>query len=117
MDSKRPPEAFVSSNLFELGIGYVVLSRFKPDDRVESGVFLLDTFCLGVKNAMFQHSSMAEYENNLLKHLFAQGRQRDALEPACARKLVEAGVRYAAGLGFQPHPDYKKACRVFGGLE
>src|SRR5271165_7417884 len=36
--------------------------------------------------------------------------------PRCARKLVEQAVQYAQGLGFAPHPDYKKAARVFGGL-
>jgi hypothetical protein len=31
-------------------------------------------------------------------------------------KVVEQAVQYAQGLGFAPHPDYKKAARVFGGL-
>jgi len=39
-----------------------------------------------------------------------------AVEPWCARKLVEQAAEYARGLGFAPHPDYKKAARVFGGL-
>ncbi|MBV9492175.1 MAG: hypothetical protein JO069_20975 [Verrucomicrobia bacterium] len=116
MDRKRAPEAFILNNLFELGIGYVVVSRFKSNDRVESGVFLLDVFCLGVKDAMFQQLSVADYEDRLLNGLFSTGRQREPFEPACARKLVEQGVRYAARLGFQPHPDYRKACRVFGGI-
>ena len=42
--AKRPPEAFRSANLFDSGIGYVVVSRFKSDGQVESGVFLLDAF-------------------------------------------------------------------------
>ena len=29
---------------------------------------------------------------------------------------MEQAVRYAKGLGFAPHPDYKKTARVFGGL-
>ncbi len=37
-------------------------------------------------------------------------------EPGCARKLVEQAVQYAQGLGLGPHPDYKRAARVFGGL-
>jgi hypothetical protein len=37
-------------------------------------------------------------------------------EPCCARELIEQAARYAQGLGFEPHPDYKKAARVFGGL-
>jgi hypothetical protein len=40
-----------------------------------------------------------------------------AIEPACARKLVEQAVAYATGLGISPHPDYKRAARVFGGID
>jgi hypothetical protein len=116
MSLKRAPEAFVSSTLFELGMGYVILSRFKSEGRVESSVFLLDTYCLGAKDAMFVQLDIAEYENNLLKRVSARY-ALEAIEPSCARKLVEDAVRYAAGLGFQPHPDYRKACRVFGGID
>lgn len=116
MSLKRAPEAFVSSNLFELGMGYVILSRFKSEGRVESGVFLLDTYCLGAKEAMFVQLNVVEYKNDLLGG-FATQAPLDPIEPSCARKLVEGAVRYAAGLGFQPHPDYRKGCRVFGGID
>jgi hypothetical protein len=39
-----------------------------------------------------------------------------AVEPCCARKLVEQATQYAQGLGFAPHPDYKKGAPGFGGL-
>jgi hypothetical protein len=115
MSSARQPEAFISNNLFEAGIGYAVVSRFKSGDRAESGVFLLDVFCLGVKNAMFNQLGITEYGSDLLERLFAHT-GRLSIEPCCARKLVEGAVRYAAGLSFQPHRDYKAACRVFGGI-
>jgi hypothetical protein len=114
MDSHRTPEAFVSPELFASGFGYVMVSRFKSADRVEAGIFLVDMYCLGVKNAMFQQLTLAVYQDRVLARFF-QGKQ-EAFEPCCARKLVEEAVQYAARLGFQPHPDYKKACRVFGGL-
>lgn len=116
MGLKRAPEAFVSSTLFKLGIGSVVLSRFRSEGRVESGVFLLDVFCLGAKDAMFVQLDTTGYEHNLLKR-FSGPNVLEPFEPSCARKLVEDAVRYAADLGFQPHPDYKKACRVFGGID
>jgi hypothetical protein len=49
----RPPQTFSPPNLFQLGIGTVVIVRYKSGGRVEAGVFLLDVFCLGVKNAFF----------------------------------------------------------------
>ena len=40
-----------------------------------------------------------------------------ALHPTCARKLVEGAEAYAHDLGFQPHPDYQVARRIFGDLD
>ncbi|MEO8428014.1 MAG: hypothetical protein ABI651_12965 [Verrucomicrobiota bacterium] len=113
--TKRPPEAFRSANLFDSGIGYVVVSRFKSDGQVESGVFLLDAFCLGIKNAFFSRLNQSEYESRLMERVFEKSGP-EPLTPACARKLVQDAVTYAQHLGFAPHPDYKKACRVFGGI-
>jgi len=113
--SKRSPEAFRSANLFDAGIGYVVVSRFKSDGQVESGVFLLDVYCLGVKNAFFSRLNQSEYESRLVQRVFANGGSQP-LTPACGRKLVQDAVAYAQNLGFAPHPDYKTACRVFGGI-
>ena len=112
----RPAEAFRSHNLFELGCGYVVVTRFKANGRVEAGFFLLDVFCLGVKDASFdQFSSYEEFKSDLLDPLFAE----DAsvrMTPEAGRKLIEDAVDYARQLGFAPCPDYRRASRVFGGI-
>ena len=113
---KRPTEAFRSADLFDAGLGYVVVSRYKADGRVETGHFLLDVFCLGAKDADFaRFESHAEFEEALLDPLLdPQGRV--PMSPGAARRLVEEAVRYAGDLGIAAHPDYKAACRVFGGI-
>jgi sulfite reductase alpha subunit-like flavoprotein len=40
-----------------------------------------------------------------------------AVEAGSARKLIAQATQYAQGLGLAPHPDYKEAARVFGGLD
>jgi hypothetical protein len=114
--SKKPSEAFMSANLFQAGIGYVVVSRFKSQGIVESGVFLIDTYCLGVKNAFFARMGEHDYQADLLNRIFSED-TRESIEPACARKLVEDAENYARRLGFSPHSDYKQGCRVFGGID
>ncbi len=114
--TKRPTEAWRSANLFELGLGQVVVSRFKLSGEVEAGVFLVDVFCRGVKDAFFTKLWEAEYESRLLGRVFADG-GKEALSPACARRLVEGAVEYAQHLGFLPHADYRQGCRVFGGID
>jgi hypothetical protein len=109
----RPTEAFVTDKLFELGTGTVVLTRFRGGNA-ECGVFLLDVFCLGVKNALYALVSESEYEHRVLDRTLPL-EQRKSIDPPSARKLVEGAVAYARSFGFAPHADYKKAARVFGG--
>jgi hypothetical protein len=113
---KYPPEAWRSAKLFDSGCGYLVVSRFKADGRVESGFFLLDVFCLEVKDAGFHcFSIIADYRQSLLDRLFPN-EDRVRMTAAAARKLTEDAIDYARGLGFSPGSDYKKASRVFGGV-
>jgi hypothetical protein len=113
---KHFPEALRSANLFDSGCGYLVVSRFKTDGRVEAGFFLLDVFCLGVKDAGFHHfHSIADYQEGLVDRLFPDGNSV-RMTPEAARKLTEDAISYAKGLGFSPGADYKKASRVFGGI-
>ena len=113
---KHPADALRSAQLFDSGCGYLVVSRFKADGRVEAGFFLLDVFCLGVKDAGFHRfNSVADYQKSLLDRLF-RGQVPVRMTPAAARKLAEDAVSYARGLGFSPGVDYKKASRVFGGI-
>ena len=113
---KRPTEAWMTNGLFERGIGYVVIARFKGNGDAEAGVFMVDTWCLGIKNAFLSHLSGEEYESRLLARLYPQPGEGQALSPACARKLVESAIAYARRLGFQPHADCRQAQRVCGGI-
>ena len=113
---KRFHEALRSANLFDSGCGHLVASRFSADGRVEAGFFLLDVFCLGVKDAGFhQFNSIADYQESLVDRLFPDGNSV-RMTPEAARKLTEDAISYARGLGFSPGADYKKASRVFGGI-
>ncbi|MBI3851286.1 MAG: hypothetical protein HY298_13580 [Verrucomicrobia bacterium] len=110
---KLVTEAFVSENLFEVGLGYVLFTRFRAGDA-ESGVFMLDVYCRGVKDAFYTRSSEVEYRRTTLDRILKPDTRRP-LDPPAARKLVEGAVAYARNLGFAPHPDYAQACRVLGG--
>jgi hypothetical protein len=113
---KRPAEAWRSASLFEAGIGHVVVARFKGNGDAELGAFLLDVFCLGVKNAFFTRLVAAEYAHTL-KRIFFETEPPVPMTPSCARHLVEEAIGYARRWGLSPHEDYKLGCRVFGGID
>jgi hypothetical protein len=83
------------------------VSRFKADGRVEAGFFLLDVFCLGVKDAGFHRfDSVADYQESLLDRLFPDEDQV-RMTPAAARQAgrgrdqLRQGARVFAGRRLQ----------------
>jgi len=105
-----------TADLWDQGIGQVLISRELPGGRVAFASFLLDRYCLGVKDVMFDIAPRERYEWQLYTKL----RDRyhlTKLKSPCARKLVEGGVQYARDLGIAPHPDYPKARWIFGDID
>ncbi len=108
-------ECLVPEDLFGLGIGTVVVSRRLPNGDIALGMFLVDTQCLGVKNAMFKVVTPHEYRETMAKVSEKQSLRTE--EPAAVKKLVEGAVAWARDLGIEPHPDYRKARRVLAGID
>jgi hypothetical protein len=105
---------WVSGPLFDQGMGQVILSRLLPDGTVAVAVFLVDMYCLGIKNAFGRIMSRYEYDAKMRSPRTLA--ESESLEPAAARKLVEGAVAYAHDIGFAPHPDYQKARILFGDI-
>jgi hypothetical protein len=110
-------EALWPSDLFTQGLGWVIIARFKAKgQRVQAGIFLVDVFCLGAKLAVYEDCDPEDYRRRIREH-YQSSFPMVSAEPCCARKLVEQAVQYAQDLGLAPHPDYKKAARVFGKVQ
>ncbi|MGH8525045.1 MAG: hypothetical protein ACREXY_12790 [Gammaproteobacteria bacterium] len=104
-------------NLFELGMGHVWFSRRLPDGRYAMAGFLVDTFCLGVKNAFYNIMETRQYREALERIFGSTQEGHEQQHPAYARKLVEGAVAYARDLGFDPHFDYRIAKAIFGDVD
>ncbi len=109
-------ECLVPGNLFELGIGNVIVSRKMPDGNIGFSVFLVDTFCLGIKDAFFSVQPQEKYDNEV-KIKYNQQGSLQRIHQTCARKLTEGAAAYAKDLGFTPHSDYRMAKRIFGDID
>ena len=105
----------ISNSLEENGIGWVLLSRELPGRQVAVAAFLVDRYCLGVKDAFGEVLSRPEYNNKYLRKVASEAASY-SVPPADARKLLEDATAYARGLGLHPHPDYFKALPLFGSV-
>lgn len=108
-------ECLVPEGLFERGIGNVLVTRRLPSGELACGAFLVNPWCLGVKNAFLRVWSEAFYEDRV-EHLLLEEALED-VSPAYAKKLISDAVSYARGLGLAPHPDYRKAFPIFEGID
>jgi len=113
-------DAWVPSNLFEVGLGTVWLTRRMADGSYAVAGFLVDVYCLGVKNALYNLIEDYKYAPllaDLRSNLSRSGGMLLPVEPAHVRKLVESAADYAESLGFRPHPDYKLTRLIFGDID
>jgi hypothetical protein len=102
------------AGLFDIGIGHVILARALPQGIVSCGFFLVDVFCLGVKDAFIR-----DFEKDELEHRLETDPDQEFVEvdPPSARKLIRDAVAYAAGLGLAPAPNYNALEPIFGEVD
>jgi hypothetical protein len=109
-------DSLATTALWDQGLGWIVLSRELPDGGVAVAIFLVDRYCLGVKDAIARIASRYEYQNDILHKMRSKFTSRQ-ITPATARRFVESAVEYARSIGFAPHPDYERAKLIFGDID
>ena len=113
--SKAPlHECLMPAGLFEDGIGHVIVSRTLPSGQIAAAFFLVDVFCLGVKDTFFRAMSPGDYAYQIAG---VANQQLERVAPARVRKLVEEAVAYAQELGLAPHRGYKLTRQMLGDIE
>jgi hypothetical protein len=98
----------MTAGLFEMGMGTLVLARGVSGDHLYCGVFLLDTFCLGIKDAFFRAFPIEALEQ------LNSGVPLLAVEPSYARKLLRDLAAWSRSLGFSPGGDFSAVEGLFG---
>jgi hypothetical protein len=106
-------EASVAGSLG--GLVAVLVARRHRHDRVSVCGYLVDAYCLGVKNALgpmvMTDVELSGFRSDYFDG-FASGWRDAPVE--LAADLVFGGVEYARGLGFEPHPDLAPAAGHLG---
>lgn len=100
------------------GIALALVARAERGDRVNVCGYLVDTFCLGIKNAIGPER-MRERDLPAFVRMYFQAFPSPPLKAPIelARHLVLGAAEFASGLGFAPHPDFDPARGHLGGGE
>jgi hypothetical protein len=108
--------SWISESIDDQGMGHVLLSRELPGGRVAVAVFLVDRYCLGVKDVLGEVLGRAAYADKFERGMREKNSTRDA-PPAEVCKLVRDAIVYAQALGIPPHPDAAKVLPIFGSID
>ena len=106
----------ISHGLNERGIASAYVARRGPYDQVVGVVFLVDAYCLGVKDVSVFYGPETRW-NEIMRQHVENGTRLNPIAPEALRKLVEGSVAYAKSFGIDPHRDWLKASPIFGDID
>lgn len=99
------------------GIALVLAARAGRHDAVSVCGYLVDTFCLGVKNVIGPERLRRRDLGSFVRSYFMAFPAPPVRAPIeLAQHLVLGAVQYAANLGFSPHPEFEAARGHLGQL-
>lgn len=100
----------VNKNDINTGLGLVVIAREARYNKITLCSYLLDIWCLGVKDAIPPRTvDRIKFQEDVaaLFNLFPGEPQEIPLE--VAQGMIFSACEYALSLGFQPHKDFEKS--------
>jgi hypothetical protein len=100
------------------GVALALVARAERGDRVTVCGYLVDTFCLGVKDVLGPERMRERDLPAFVRTYFMVFPSRAMRVPIeLARHLVLGAAEFASGLGFAPHPDFEAVRGHLGELD
>jgi hypothetical protein len=88
------------------GLVEILLARQQPDGNICFGVYLVDKYCLGLKNTFANAGfSRSRYQNEVRNKIFRETKPQ-ACPVELAHQMIYASIEYAARFGFEPEKDF-----------
>ena len=99
-------ECLVSADWQETGISTVIVARQHKTGNITWGTYLLDTYCLGVKDTTAVFNRSEEDYQGYKNQMSSVHPVMLPIDYDMAHNLVFGAAAYAATLGFKPHKDW-----------
>ena len=103
---------FLTESVLDIGMGTLVLARGATPHHVALSSFLIDVFCLGIKDVMFEWVESEVFE--MYMDATDAGSPMVAVDPGYARKLLRDLATWSQSIGFAPYRDFAAVERMFG---
>ena len=92
------------------GLAVIVVARRQPDGNIVFGNYLVDYYCLGLKNTYFNVDiAPGEFRRSMLPRMFEDAGPPMEISPALAHEIIYGAIEYADRYGFKPQRDFRNS--------
>jgi hypothetical protein len=99
-------KCYISKKWKELGECNIFITRKHSNGNFTAGFYLVDLFCLGVKDA-FYYFNLPDYEiKNIIDNANDSGESIVECDYALAHNIIYGALDFAEEYGFNPHKDF-----------
>ncbi len=92
----------------ETGLAVVVVARRQPNGNITFGNYLVDYYCLGLKDTYCNTDvPPGEFRRSLLPRIFENAGQPMEISPALAHEIIYGAIEYADRYDFKPQRDFR----------
>ncbi|MCH8217600.1 MAG: hypothetical protein IH892_12625 [Planctomycetes bacterium] len=110
-------ECLINPSWREQGLATILVSRRQPDEHLAFGVFLVDIFCLGLKNTF---ANVDFSESRYVREVVGRVYERQESEPCdsgLAHQIIYGAIAYAKQFGFKPNKDFRLSQHLLDAAE
>ena len=100
-------ECLINPQWKEEGMASILISRKQIDGKLAFGTFMVDIFCLGLKNTFCNaNMTLDEYENTFKEKMYRLTSYIEC-DFDLAHQIIYGAIDFARELGFEPQRDFK----------
>lgn len=99
------------------GIKQIIVTRQKTGGKLVVGFFLVDLFCLGLKDTFYREFDDEEELEAMVFSKLPYEINKQEIDPTYAQNLVYGVIEYAEDLGFSPHKEFKVSEYILDDIE
>jgi hypothetical protein len=98
-------ECRINDNWEKMGSAEIVIARIHTNGNLTLAVYMVDLFCLGVRDTHYRFNTTQEDYKDLLDML-EKSFDMEKVDYSLVHNIIFAANEYAAELGFKPHKDF-----------
>jgi hypothetical protein len=101
---------WVQEDWDEGGLAVIVIARRQPNGNLVFGNYLVDYYCLGVKDTYFNADvPRSQFQNDALPTMYRATGKPIKISSDLAHEIIYGSIEYAKQFGFRPHRDFDRS--------